>query len=438
VRVSKKKSAKPQNDPRIEIPPGAVIYGVVSATDFNGSPAINVHGIAGPHTMLRAKKGAIEVLLPSSSIIEILPGKHFVAWDGTSYRAMPTMESIQETDDLTFIGSVIVPPPGLLANEFAAAGIDTASASPLLKMAMAAPRTAPVTGTERPPLHPITCEQIDQLLHKVDERHWPQITAMRVKSYHPADTPVPPQAPEQLRQQIRWYASMLFKTEADQYDQFRSDERYKGWLLGLAGRVTARVMKSLATLEASDTNALHNLFGVSGGLIMGYHGLTTQEVEKDLRVMLAELCDQYERGIAPGQAKLAPIEPAPNAPTSPPIPDVKTQMVSAGIDVSSTASLLKMALAATQQEVTVETQGKSALILERESLRDSCLTAFPGAGIMDICWAAEQHYREWTRWLKGDPRARDGSKPDRAFRRVLTCGKDARRIRAEIRPKGWK
>jgi len=155
---------------------------------------------------------------------------------------------------------------------------------------------------ERPPLHVLTCEQIDILLHKVDEQHWPSITAMRVKSFYPPDTPVPPQAPEHLRRQIDWYASSLFKTEAEQYEQFRSDARYGMWLASLADRIRERVLKNLEILENSDTGALHNLMGVRGGLILGYHGLTTQEVEKGLRTLLLEICGQYERGIAPSQS----------------------------------------------------------------------------------------------------------------------------------------
>jgi hypothetical protein len=71
-----------------------------------------------------------------------------------------------------------------------------------------------------------------------------------------------------------------------------------------------------------------------------------------------------------------------------------------------------------------------------KSLRDSYRAEFPDAGIMDICWAAKQHYREWARWLKGD--LKDGSKPDRAFRHVLTSGKTTDQLRREIRPKNWK
>jgi len=35
----------------------------------------------------------------------------------------------------------------------------------------------------------------------------------------------------------------------------------------------------------------------------------------------------------------------------------------------------------------------------RKALRDSYLEIFPGAKILDICWAAKQHYREWKRWI---------------------------------------
>lgn len=72
----------------------------------------------------------------------------------------------------------------------------------------------------------------------------------------------------------------------------------------------------------------------------------------------------------------------------------------------------------------------------RRALRDAYRANFPDSGIMDICWAAKQHYREWTRWLNAE--LKDGSKPDRAFRQVLTSVKDAKLLRREIRPKNWK
>lgn len=74
--------------------------------------------------------------------------------------------------------------------------------------------------------------------------------------------------------------------------------------------------------------------------------------------------------------------------------------------------------------------------VSREGLRDAYRKAFPNPAIIDICWAACQHRREWDRWLKYE--VPDGSKPDRAFRSVLLGGKAATEIRKEIRPKGWK
>ena len=73
---------------------------------------------------------------------------------------------------------------------------------------------------------------------------------------------------------------------------------------------------------------------------------------------------------------------------------------------------------------------------DRKALVAAYRAAFPEAGIMDICWAAKQHYREWTRWLNGQ--LKDGSRPDRAFRLILCSGKNAKQLRREPRPKGWK
>lgn len=88
-------------------------------------------------------------------------------------------------------------------------------------------------------------------------------------------------------------------------------------------------------------------------------------------------------------------------------------------------------------------KGKSSVLksggarpMERKNLFDEYRSRFPEPGILDICWAAHQHYREWARWLKGE--LKDGSKPDRLFRQVLTSGKDVRKLRREPRPKNWK
>jgi len=74
--------------------------------------------------------------------------------------------------------------------------------------------------------------------------------------------------------------------------------------------------------------------------------------------------------------------------------------------------------------------------LGRVALRDQYLRKFPDAVILDICWSAKQHYREWTRWIGGHLKA--GSKPDRCFTALLTSGKSPRDYRIEPRPKNWK
>jgi hypothetical protein len=76
--------------------------------------------------------------------------------------------------------------------------------------------------------------------------------------------------------------------------------------------------------------------------------------------------------------------------------------------------------------------------LDRKALSDAYFAAFPTVKILDVCWAAGQHYSEWKRWLRHDPKAKDGSKPDRAFRAILSGGKAPSEYRKQPRPDGWK
>ncbi len=77
-------------------------------------------------------------------------------------------------------------------------------------------------------------------------------------------------------------------------------------------------------------------------------------------------------------------------------------------------------------------------IPERLALRDSYFSGFAEkVVVLNMCWAAKQRYREWMRWLAGT--LKNGSKPDRAFRAVLTSGKRPEEYRpGTTRPKGWK
>jgi hypothetical protein len=56
--------------------------------------------------------------------------------------------------------------------------------------------------------------------------------------------------------------------------------------------------------------------------------------------------------------------------------------------------------------------------------------------ILDICWAAGQHYSEWKRWLRGA--LTPGSTPDSAFRAVLSSGMPPQEYKKKPRPNGWK
>jgi hypothetical protein len=75
---------------------------------------------------------------------------------------------------------------------------------------------------------------------------------------------------------------------------------------------------------------------------------------------------------------------------------------------------------------------------DRGALKKAYLAKFPGVVILDICFAAGQHYSEWKRWLHDDDAVKDGSVPDRAFRAILTSGKLPREYRVQRRPKGWR
>jgi hypothetical protein len=72
----------------------------------------------------------------------------------------------------------------------------------------------------------------------------------------------------------------------------------------------------------------------------------------------------------------------------------------------------------------------------RKAIKDAYFSNFPETMIIDVCWAARQHRREWDRWLKGE--LKDGCKPDRVFRAVMTSDKGPKEYRPEQRPKDWK
>lgn len=102
-----------------------------------------------------------------------------------------------------------------------------------------------------------------------------------------------------------------------------------------------------------------------------------------------------------------------------------------GIDIASASPLLKMVIAAGRTPALVE-RTQTADPSNRMALRDAYRAAFPDVKIADIIWAAKQTRREWTRWITG--KAKDGLKPDRSFKHVLTSGKNPEQIMGKPRP----
>ncbi|HLJ30000.1 MAG TPA: hypothetical protein VKY85_25055 [Candidatus Angelobacter sp.] len=74
--------------------------------------------------------------------------------------------------------------------------------------------------------------------------------------------------------------------------------------------------------------------------------------------------------------------------------------------------------------------------VDRKALRIAYFAKFPETEILDVCWAAGQHYSEWKRWLRNA--VKDDSAPDRAFRAILESGKPPSQYKTKPRPHGWK
>jgi hypothetical protein len=242
---------------------------------------------------------------------------------------------------------------------------------------------------DRPPLDPRVYDLIELTLYKADQRHWDQLAPMQVAPVvgFPKSLP-PPKLRALLLNRLEVYAGELFKLEADQYSEFKNRAEYPAWLSRLADRVIARVFSRVEILERANKPAT-----------LAYHGLTDDEVRASLSKELWEIGTYYT------WKDSSPQVPAEAANTQPRV----------------------------ELSPRIETSPK---LSERIALFDSYRSSFPDAGIMDICWAAKQHYREWARWLKDE--LKDGSKPDRAFRFVLSAGKTPSELRREQRPKGWK
>jgi hypothetical protein len=196
--------------------------------------------------------------------------------------------------------------------------------------------------------------------------------------------------PSQLLNRLQWYASVLFTREVEQYGAVRNDARYPAWLSRLADRIVARVVDAVDQIDKGNNKAS-----------LQYHGLSRDETVAGLREILSALVNKYVWEQSPEFIKMKAQMAESQTAQTPPAPQV--------------------------DEVPAQ--------IDRKALRDSYLAAFPDAKFRDICWAAQQHYREWRRWLNGE--IKDGLKPDRAFRRVLTSGKSPQQLVRKPRPPKW-
>jgi hypothetical protein len=82
---------------------------------------------------------------------------------------------------------------------------------------------------------------------------------------------------------------------------------------------------------------------------------------------------------------------------------------------------------------------QGACVPTRKELLERYRSSFPEKiKVLDICWAAAQHYSELKRWLRTDSPLKDGSTPDLAFRAILSSGKKPQEYRRQVRDTGWK
>lgn len=87
------------------------------------------------------------------------------------------------------------------------------------------------------------------------------------------------------------------------------------------------------------------------------------------------------------------------------------------------------------QQSSIEATSEHA---ERKKLAENYFAGFQQKiMVLDLCWAADEHYREWKRWLQEKSPIKNGSKPDLAFRAILQSGKRPIEYRRQERPPGW-
>jgi hypothetical protein len=176
--------------------------------------------------------------------------------------------------------------------------------------------------SERSPFDPPASERIANLLHRIDEKYWPRIAAMRLPVYVPPLSPVSPKTPTLLVDLLKEYAQALLTGAADEYEQFRQNPGYISWLPRLTNDVLIRVMDAFKKIDESDKD-----------FSLLFHGLNTQQIATMVRLEIDESVKPYlTRGYGPDYqpetATAKDQEPEPQLPsTDNPVPDVTTSPV---------------------------------------------------------------------------------------------------------------
>jgi hypothetical protein len=209
----------------------------------------------------------------------------------------------------------------------------------------------------------------------------------------------PLRKPATLKLQLQRYSSALFDIEAKFYlRRARTEAELRSWLNALAACVEAEVMK-----EAS-----------------GNFHCTAEQRQEAILDALKQRIDYWIKA----------------AETDPKVTGA-WEWTRRGQLISS-ANLQATRPAGAKRSATMQAPEEQAARIDPKTLRNSYFGSFPEKiVVLDVCWAAKQRYREWMRWLGG--KLKDGSKPDRAFRAVLTSGLRPEQYRpGAARPKGWK
>ena len=236
--------------------------------------------------------------------------------------------------------------------------------------------------------------EIEQEQKGIHEKYWQHLRQFRAPdpydsifvdsiAHPPLESP-PIKEPRRLAQLLRSYAFELFEAEAKRYTH---SEYLNLWLKDLSGQILKTIMDRLGQMR-----------------FLSYHA-SDEEIEAAVDEALRTAVNQH----------LYALEPVPGS-------RAKKKQAKASQAKSDSKEY--------------EAQNPKMLSEARRGMKDTYFFKFPQAMIIDVCWAARQHRREWDRWIKGE--IKNGSKPDRLFRSVLIGNKAPSEIRPEERPKEWK